>query len=345
MTERISIAGQKVLAGPLAECFTRMQVGGSVLVLGSPRSLAIADWAAMLPEAETTLFAGARTHNPIAVVEKAVTKARQVRAQHLMAVGGGSAIDLAKAVAAEEPCPIVAVPTTLGGAEMTRVYGYRREDGVKDGGGGAACLPGTVCYDASLLESLPFGDLAASGMNALAHAIEARYARRRHWFATAAADRAGRALPELLIAAGDRRDADLHARLFEAACLAGFALNGAGMGLHHAVCHVLGGLTGIGHGALNAVVLPAAVSANGQLAPEALAAVSRGFGVPDLPGHLDGLADALALPRSLAALGMDASVLPRAVPLIAQSAHMRNNPAELDHDAIGALLDKAYAGP
>ena len=342
--ERIQIAAQKILLGRLAESLAQLKLGGRILVLGSARGGAIADWPAALPDRQVTIFAGAREHNPAAVVEEAVARASDCRPDHLLAIGGGSVIDLAKAVAAQNPTPIVAVPTTLGGAEMTRVYGFRRDDGIKDGGAGAACLPASVCYDPQLLESLPFQHLAASGMNALAHAIEARYARRRHWLAIAAADRAGAALPDLLIAARNGRDTALHSRLFEAACLAGFALNGAGMGLHHAICHVLGGLTGLSHGALNAVVLPAAVAANHRLAPDDVARVATGFGVADLPGSIASLVKALDLPPSLAALGVDESVLEAAVPLIGQSHHMTNNPAVLDGGAIRAVLDQAYRG-
>lgn len=342
--DRIPIAAQKIFAGPLAESLAQLKLSSRVLVLGSARSVTIADWSTVLPEADVTLYRGAKVHNPAAIVEEATARAGEGRADHLLAVGGGSAIDLAKAVAAQRPIPIIAVPTTLGGAEMTRVYGFRRPDGIKDGGAGSACLPGTVCYDACFLESLPFEQLAYTGMNALAHAIEARYARRCHWISIAAADRAGRMLPGLLETAREYRGAKLHQQLFEAACLAGFALNGAGMGLHHAICHVLGGLTGLDHGQLNAVVLPAAVALNQSRAPEAVAAVANGFGLSDLSGVMATLARKLDLPMSLGALGVDRSIAETAAPLIAQSHHMDNNPAEIDACAIRALLEDIHAG-
>ncbi len=342
--ERFPVAAQNILSGPLAECLAKLAQSRRVLVLGSKRSTVLFDWPALLPTAQIETYAGACEHNPATVVEEAVERSRSFAPDCLLAIGGGSAIDLAKAVADREPRPIIAVPTTLGGAEMTRVYGFRRDDGIKDGGAGAACLPGSVCYDRQLLESLPFDVLAASGMNALAHAVEARYARRRHWFAIAAADRAGRLLPDLLVNTRQGRSEILHGRLFEAACLAGFALNGAGMGLHHAICHVLGGLTGQGHGTLNAVVLPYAVAANQHHAPEAVAEVAVGFGVDDLGTRLRALTDALHLPASLAELGVEKSVLDAAVPLIAASHHMRNNPAELDAASLRAVLDQAFHG-
>ena len=237
-------------------------------------------------------YAGVRPHNPRDVVRRSRRVRRLAPLRTVVAIGSSSAIDLGKAVADGRDVVLALVPTALGGAEMSRGYGVLEGD--RKAGGRLASPAPIVIYDAALLASLPARELGSIGINAWAHAIEARYARMPHVLGGAAALEAGRRLPPLLRRAAVQRDDALHAELFEAAHLAGFALDTRSMGLHHAVCHVVGGLTRIPHGIVNAIVLPHAVRANARLAPDAVAAVAGAFGIADLAAEAEAIAAAYA---------------------------------------------------
>ena len=284
-------------------------------------------------------YAGARPHNPREVVDEAGAFVDAHGCASVVAIGSSSAIDLGKAVADGRDCTLVLVPTALGGAEMSRGYGV--VEGDRKTGGRLGSPPPHVIYDASLLASLPPRELGSIGINGWAHAIEARYARAPHVLGGAAALEAGRSLPPLLRRAAAERDDPLHRALFEAAHLAGFALDTRSMGLHHAVCHVIGGLTRIPHGIVNAVVLPHAIRANARLAPDAVAAVAAAFGFPDLAAEAEGIAAAYALPRTFAELGAAPDLAERALPRVLEQPLLANNPAPPDEATVRELLENA----
>src|ERR1700676_3228166 len=280
------IAHRRIIFGPLAQVLAGLGLAGPIALLGTPRSLgAVSD--AALGGREVHRYAGVRPHNPRAVVEEAGAFVDAQACASVVAVGSSSAIDLGKAVSDGRAVALCLVPTALGGAEMSRGYGVREGD--RKAGGRLAAPAPLVIYDAALLASLPARELGSIGINAWAHTVEASYARMQHALGGAAAVAAGRRLPPLLIAAATRRDDALHAALFEAAHLAGFALDTRSMGLHHAVCHVIGGLTGIPHGIVNAVVLPHAIRANARIAPDAVGAVAAAFGSADLAGQAEAI--------------------------------------------------------
>jgi maleylacetate reductase len=258
----------------------------------------------------------------------------------IVAIGSSSAMDLGKAASDGRSATLILIPTALGGAEMTRGYGFLEGD--EKGGGRLRTPAPVVIYDAALLISLPRRELGSIGINAWAHTIEAAYARTEHATGGAAAIAAGSRLPPLLRAAARIRDATLNDALFRAAHLAGYALDTRSMGLHHAVCHVIGGLTQIPHGIVNAVVLPHAVRANARLAPEAVEAVADAFEIADLAAEAEAIARAFDLPRSFAALGAPPSLIERAVPRVLASPLLRNNPAEVDEPTVRAVLTAAY---
>jgi alcohol dehydrogenase class IV len=335
------IAQRRIIFGPLAGALAGLRLPGPVALLGSPRSLGtVAD--ADLGGAAVFRYAGVRPHNPRAVVEEAGTLVDAHGCASVVAIGSSSAIDLGKAVSDGRAVILCLVPTALGGAEMSRGYGVLEGD--RKAGGRLAAPAPLVVYDAALLASLPPRELGSIGLNAWAHTIEARYARTPHALGGAAALEAGRRLPPLLIAAASRRDEALHAALFEAAHLAGFALDTRSMGLHHAVCHVIGGLTGIPHGINNAIVLPHAVRANARIAPDAVAAVAVAFGFADLAAETESIAAAYALPRTFAELGAPPDLVERALPRVMEQPLLRNNPAMPDEATVRELLEGAYAG-
>jgi len=345
LTFEMRIPAQRVHLGPIGETLRELELDGPVLVLGSERSVRAIDWNGLEERAHVVYFTRSRPHNPQSSVEEARRFARAQAPRAIVAVGSASAIDLGKAISEAVPgAAMVAIPSTLGGAEMSRGYGVLEPEGRK----ATATMRGAygdVCYDPELLATLPAQTLGASGLNAWAHTIEAHYARRAHWLGKAAAVSAGRRLPSLLLAAAKRRDTELHRSLFEVAHLAGFALNACSMGLHHATCHALGGLTQIPHGVLNAMVLPHAVRLNARLAPQSVAAVAEAFTMDDLPAEAERVRDAFDLPRTLAELRVPADVLERALEHIAKSPLLLNNPAPVERSDIAGMLRAVYGGP
>jgi alcohol dehydrogenase class IV len=332
-------AERKIVFGSLGDALGALQLGGPVAMLGSARSLsAVAD--AAFGGAVVHRYAGVAPHNPRAVVEEAGAFVDARRCASVVAIGSSSAIDLGKAVADGRDVMLALVPTALGGAEMSRGYGVLEGD--RKAGGRLASPAPVVIYDPALLASLPPRELGSIGINAWAHAIEARYARTPHALGGAAALEAGRWLPPLLRRAAAHRDDALHEALFVAAHLAGFALDTRSMGLHHAVCHVVGGLTRIPHGIVNAIVLPHAVRANARLAPEAVADVADAFGIADLAAEADAIAAAYALPRTFADLGAPVDLVERALPRVLEQPLLANNPAPPDERTVRELLRNAY---
>ena len=341
MSTRVQrVAERRVVFAPLADAFATLQLAAPIAVLGSVRSAALA--AGAFGDGAVHRFEGAQPHNPRAVVDAAVAFVAERRCATVVAIGSSSAIDLGKVVSDRLGLPLAAVPTALGGAEMSRGYGILDADG-KSVGRIAAPAP-VVVYDASLLATLPQRELGAIGINAWAHCIEAAYARLPHVLGTAAAIEGGRMLPRLLMHAVTKRDHALHYALFEAAHLAGFALDARSMGLHHAICHAVGGITRIPHGVVNAIVLPHAVRANLHLARGPVTAVAKAFDVDDLVSKAQEIAHAYALPPTLARAGAAADVVERALPHVMASPLLDNNPVRPDEETVRSVLRRAYEG-
>ena len=215
-------------------------------------------------------------------------------ADSLLAIGGGSAIDTAKAASAATGLPVVSVPTTYSGAEWAPMFGVRTPDRRMVGGGGGANLTGIV-YEVALTLDLPRAETVGTAMNALAHCAEALYVHGRNDAADAkalagAALIAG-ALPAVVL---EPSGVEGRTRLLRGACDAGEALALAGLGLAHAMAQALGGTYGLPHGAMNALTLPPALRFNTELAPEAV----RRFGAA-----IGGEADPAAKVEELARLG------------------------------------------
>jgi len=333
------IAERRIVFGPLVESLAALRLDGPIALLGTARSLAAITDAAF-SGAAVHRYAGVQPHNPRLVVTEAGAFVDAHQCASVVAIGGSSAMDLGKAVSDGRNVRVALAPTALGGAEMSRGYGVLEGD--RKAGGRLDSPAPSVVYDATLLASLPARELGSIGVNAWAHAIEARYARMPHALGRSAALEAGRMLPPLLRAAATRRDSGLHEALFVAAHLAGFALDTRSMGLHHAVCHVVGGLTGIPHGIVNAIVLPHALRANAHLAPDAVAAVAEAFGCTDLAAEADAIAAAYALPRAFEALGAPAGLVERALPRVLEQPLLANNPAPPDERTVRELLERAY---
>ena len=335
------IFGEGTLAevGPEIERLGRRRA----LVLATPGHRAAAErLAGELGSRAAGVFAGAVMHTPVEVTEAAVAAYGAAAADCVVAFGGGSTIGLGKAIALRTGADQVAVPTTYAGSEMTDILG-ETAGGRKTTRRDPAIRPETVIYDVELTLGLPAGLTATSGLNALAHAVEALYARDRNpvlsLLAAEAVAALVAALPRLAAAPGDR---DARARALYGAWLCGAALGGTTMALHHKLCHVLGGSFGLPHAETHAVVLPHAVAYNAAAAGALLAPVSAALGGAPPGRGLYDLAGRIGAPRALRELGLAEGDLDRAAEIAAEDPYW--NPRPVERDGVRALLAAAWAG-
>ncbi|OXI90156.1 maleylacetate reductase [Burkholderia sp. AU31652] len=322
-----------------------------VLELGAQRAIVLCtpeqrDLAQRLVERLGARAAGlydrATMHVPIEIARDAQAFARSRDADCAIAIGGGSTIGLGKAIALESSLPILAIPTTYAGSEMTPIYGLT-EGGVKRTGSDARVLPKTVIYDPALTVTLPIGLSVTSGLNAIAHAAEGLYANNANPVMSLVAEEGIRALARGL--PGVRRDpADLDARsdALYGAWLCGMVLGNVGMALHHKLCHTLGGSFNLPHAPTHTVVLPHALAYNAAHAPEAMQRIARAIGTNDAARGLYALALDNGAPVSLKAIGMQEADLDRAADLAAANPYW--NPRPIERDGLRALLQDAFDG-
>jgi alcohol dehydrogenase class IV/protocatechuate 3,4-dioxygenase beta subunit len=329
-------------AGRVAEEIERLGCSRVLLLAGPSVAQAAARVREVLGGLVVAEFDGAAMHTPVEVTERALTVLREASADCLVAVGGGSTTGLSKALALRTDLPQVVLPTTYAGSEVTPVLGETSE-GRKVTRSSPAILPETVVYDVDFTLSLPLATSVTSGVNALAHAVEALYSADANPVtdqqALDAISRIARALPRL---AADPADRDARADLLHAAWLSGICLATVGMGLHHKLCHTLGGSFDLPHAATHTVVLPHAMAYNAPAAPEAMARIAEALGVPDAPAGVYDLTASLGGPTSLRELGMPESGLDRAAGLAAAAPYP--NPREVTAGGIAALLSDAWQG-
>lgn len=315
------------------------------LVLCTPEQTAIASQVhALLGELSAGIYAEAKMHVPIEVARKARAYAQSVGADCAVAVGGGSTIGLGKAIALESALPIVAIPTTYAGSEMTPIYGIT-EDGIKKTGKDAKVLPRTVIYDPALSLQLPLTMSVVSGLNAMAHAAEALYARDGTPITSLMAAEGLRALAQGLPAVVHApHDAGARSDCLYGAWLCGSVLGQVGMALHHKLCHTLGGSFNLPHAETHAVVLAHALAYNASHAPEAMQRIAHALGRSDARAAtgIYTLAQQLGAPTSLKELGMPEDGLARVLDLALQNPYW--NPRPLEREALATLLRNAWAG-
>jgi alcohol dehydrogenase class IV len=247
-----------------------------VLVLSTPgqrhQAQAIAD---RLGHRAVGVYARAVMHVPIATARDARDEARRLNADCAIAVGGGSTIGLGKAIALESGLPILAIPTTYAGSEMTSIHGIT-DGGIKRTGKDPRVLPRTVIYDPDLTLDLPVGISITSGMNAIAHAAEGLYARDGNPIMAMMAEEGIRALAQALPAIRRApRDAEARGDALYGAWLCGTVLGNVGMALHHKLCHTLGGTFNLPHAEVHTVILPHAIAFNAPFAPQAMRRIER----------------------------------------------------------------------
>lgn len=316
---------------------------GKVLVLCTPPQRALAERAAtLLGSRAAGIFDQAVMHVPVETANAARETARRLGADAFVAIGGGSTIGLGKAIALTSALPILAVPTTYAGSEMTPIYGITQA-GVKTTGRDLRVLPKTVIYDPLLLASLPASMACTSGINALAHAAEALYAKDANPVISLMAEESiralGRSLPQLARAsAAGTATADA----LYGAWLAGICLGAVGMSLHHKLCHTLGGAFNLPHAEMHTILLPHALAYNQQGAADAMARVAAALGSTTAADGVYDLAAALGVPLALRDIGMPEHGLEAAAALAVKNPYY--NPTPVDYDAVLRLLRNAYQG-
>ena len=282
-------------------------------------------------------------HVPVENGLGAVETAQRVDADAVLTIGGGSATGLAKFVARDTGLPIVAVPTTFAGSEATNVWGQtdggRKVTGVDD-----RVLPRVIVYDASLSASMPSHLAAASGMNAMAHAVDGFWAPRVDPMNRAMGTEAVRALVAgLRRLAGAPDDLEAREQCLYGAYLAAVAFASAGSGLHHKICHVLGGAYNLSHAEMHAIVLPYVTAFNETSAVDAATRVSAALGGGAAGAGLYELRGRLGITGSLAELGLVESNIPEAARLCLQAVPPAN-PRPVTLDDLEKLLRAAWAG-
>jgi maleylacetate reductase len=332
-------------AGSLAGLADEVKALGAnkALVLCTPEQRAQAQAVSdMLGPLSVGTYDGAQMHVPVESARKAREYARSLGADCIVAIGGGSTIGLGKAIALESTLPIIAIPTTYAGSEMTPIYGIT-EDRVKKTGRDLRVLPKTVLYDPELSATLPVRMSVVSGMNAIAHAAEGLYAKDGNPVMSLMAEEGIRAL-----ANGMRgvvaKASDMQARsdCLYGAWLCGSVLGHVGMALHHKLCHTLGGTFNLPHAETHTIVLPHALAYNSQAAPEAMRRVARAIGASSAAAGLFDLAKELGAPTALKDIGLQEKDIEVALQLALSNPYW--NPEPLVEDAVRTLLRNAWEG-
>jgi maleylacetate reductase len=265
-----------------------------------------------------------------------------MRADGLLAIGGGSTTGLAKAIAFRTDLPQIVVPTTYAGSEMTPILGETR-NGAKTTLRSLKVLPETVIYDVDLTMTLPVELSATSGFNAIAHAVEALYAEERNPIVTMMAEEGVRAFARSLPTIVRKpQDGDARTDALYGAWLCGACLGLVGMALHHKLCHTLGGSFDLPHSETHAIVLPHVVAYNAPAAPDAMSRLCRALGVEDPALGLFELGRIIGAPRALRDLGMTRDGIERATDLALANPYW--NPRPLERGAIRDLIADAWSG-
>ena len=313
------------------------------LILSTPEQRASAEQvAALLGARAAGIFDRAVMHVPIETAREAREHAARIGADCAVAIGGGSTIGLGKAIALESALPIIAIPTTYAGSEMTTIYGIT-EAGMKKTGRDDKVLPRTVIYDPELSATLPVTMSVTSGINAIAHAAEGLYSVTTNPIIEIMAEQGiaslGRALPRIKANPGDmaaRSDA------LYGAWLCGTVLASVDMALHHKLCHTFGGTFNLPHAETHTIILPHALAYNAAAAPEAMRKIANALGGKSAPQAVFDLAKENGAPVALRDIGMKEADLDRACDIAMSNQYP--NPRALERGALRKILQDAFEG-
>lgn len=337
----------RVIFGP----GSRAKVGEELERLGISRAIVLStpDQSALAAEIAKTvggqvgiMYPGAVQHTPTEVTESALLAVSSVRADGCLSIGGGSTTGLSKAIAYRLDLPQVIIPTTFAGSEMTPILG-QTENGRKTTLSDPKVLPETVIYDPELTVTMPSFISGPSGMNAIAHSVEALYAKDRNPIISMMAESSigalGKALPVLM---ENPTDTEAHSQALYGAWLAGVCLGAVGMAIHHKICHTLGGTFNLNHADIHALMIPYTSAYNREAAPEAMAAIARALGTTDGPVGIYELTQKAASKRSLAEMGLSEADLDKATDIALENPYY--NPRPITREGIRDMLQAAFEG-
>ena len=313
------------------------------LVLATPFQKAQADaLAASLGDKSAGVHAEVVMHTPVDVTETALGVIADLGADCTIALGGGSTTGLGKAIAYRTDLPQIVVPTTYAGSEVTPILG-QTEGGVKTTVSDPKILPEVVIYDPELTVGLPAAMTVNSALNAIAHAVEALYAKDRNPITSLMAAEGARALIGALpTLRSDPTDLAARGDALYGAWLCGAVLGTVGMALHHKLCHTLGGAFNLPHAETHAVILPHAVGFNAVAVPDQLRPIADALGVEAPGAGMHAYAQSIGAPMSLADLGMPEDGIDHAADLAVANPYW--NPRSFDREDIRKLIAAAWRG-
>ncbi|KAF2223424.1 hypothetical protein BDZ85DRAFT_109174 [Elsinoe ampelina] len=314
------------------------------LLLSTPQQVQQAeDLKPLLPNI-AGIFTEATMHTPVHITEKALSYAQSVSADSIISIGGGSTIGLGKAISIRTGLPHICIPTTYAGSDQTPILG-ETSDGKKTTRSDPKILPGTVIYDVDFTLTLPANMSATSGVNAIAHAVEALYARNTNPIINLLALEGIKGLASSLPSVvADPSDVPARTSALYGAWLCGICLGNVGMALHHKLCHTLGGSFNLPHAETHTIVLPHALAYNAPKIPEAMRRIAE-----VLPGSegdaikgLNLLLGKLGVKRGLKEYGMKEEDVDRAADLAVGNPYW--NPREIEREKLRETIRRCWAG-
>ncbi|KAF5383254.1 hypothetical protein D9615_004906 [Tricholomella constricta] len=291
------------------------------------------------------LYTRATMHTPTHITDDAVKAAQELKADCIVAVGGGSTIGLGKAIALHTDLPQIVIPTTYAGSEATPIIG-QTENGVKTTQKTLKVLPEVIIYDVDLTLTLPPKMSVTSGINAIAHAVEALYSQDANPVTNLLAQEGIKSIASALPVIIQEKDTALllkaRSDALYGAWACGTCLGAVGMSLHHKLCHTLGGTFDLPHAETHTVILPHAIAYNTPFAADAIAKAALSLGVRNAAQGIYDLAKELGAPCSLKELGMKEEDLEGAADIAVRSPY--SNPVPLEREKLLKLLRDAWAG-
>ncbi|MGK9264937.1 maleylacetate reductase [Sinorhizobium meliloti] len=320
----------------------RMGIERAAVLSTADQASQAANLAAMIGARTGVIYPGAKMHTPVEVTISALREVEAARADGIVAIGGGSTIGLGKALAYRTDLPQLVIPTTYAGSEMTPILG-QTERGVKTTLRSPRVQPETVIYDPDLTVTLPPFISGPSGMNAIAHAVEALYAEDTNPVICLMAEESIRAFGRSLVPVmTDGNDISARGEALYGAWLAGTCLGSVAMSIHHKICHTLGGTFDLPHADIHCLMIAYSAAYNRDAAPEAMSRVARALDADDGPGALYELMLKVASKTSLAAFGLSEADLDKAADLAVQNPYY--NPRTVTRDGVRDMLQSAFEG-
>ena len=288
------------------------------------------------------LFDQAQTHVPMATVEQAIARARELGADCTISFGGGSTTGLGKALALKLNLPNIVIPTSYTGSEMTNIWGITEHER-KVTGRDDSVVPTLTIYDPELTLTLPAKFAGPSGLNAMAQAVvnvtSVEVNPMVQMMALEAVRALSRSLPKVI---AEPNDMDARTETLYGACLAGAALGTGSSSLHHRLCHAFGGTFNTPHAETHTILLPHCVAYNSAASTEGTAKLAEAMGVDDAAKGIFDLAKTVGAPTALKDIGIPESVLDKAATIATETPV--SNPEPLTRNRIRELLQRAWVG-